>query len=82
MATEHEVRRSDGLEKELRMLYYYGAGAKQIRRLWNRSQSRAGAGAKAIRWLGGAKVVMTTEQELKRSDGLQEQLKRLDGYGA
>jgi|688.fasta_scaffold2393836_1 hypothetical protein len=31
MATEKELRRSDGLEEELRMLYGCGVGAKAIR---------------------------------------------------
>jgi hypothetical protein len=37
MAMEHELKRSDGLEEELRILYGYGAGAKAIRWLGGRA---------------------------------------------
>jgi hypothetical protein len=49
MATEQELRRSDGLKEELRRRFYgYVAGTKAIVWLWNRSQYRyCGSGAAA-----------------------------------
>ncbi len=38
IASNHELKRSDGLEEELRMLYGYGAGAKVIRWLGGRAK--------------------------------------------
>ncbi len=88
MATEQGLRRSDGLEEELRMLYGYGAGAKAIRWLAGRAKEVIWLwrGAKAIRWLGGEakEIIWLRSMEQMLSDGLEEKLRRLysDGAGA